>query len=102
MTTLTFYAIRHKPSGGYLPEPAGRMGRGGSHVEPATDGTRPRLFTTERAARIALSTWLKGKVVRASGYDYKNGDYWEDVKLIPIPSRSREDMEIVSTSLVLP
>ena len=56
------YAIRHKPTGFYLPEPAGRQNRGSSHTEPVdcTD-ERPRLFISELAARRSLIQWLRGK-----------------------------------------
>lgn len=109
MSTITFWLIRHKPSGGYLPEPAGRMGRGGSHVEPTLhvdNLTRPRLFISERAAKIALGSWLKGKVHHSSGYheDYFSGgrEYYEDLDVEHVPSRKREDMEITSVDMVIP
>lgn len=35
------YAIRKKGTDLYLPEPVGRMGRGGSHVEPTYMDTAP-------------------------------------------------------------
>lgn len=109
MSTIKFWLIRHKPTGGYLPEPTGRMGRGGSHVEPVmhTDtATEPRLFHTERAAKIALGTWLKGKYVAKRG-SYAGGpdfieEYYEDVEIVGVPSRKREEMEIISADLVLP
>ena len=77
MPTLTFYAIRHKPTGFYLPEPGGRLGRGGSHVNP-TDPTiqPPRIWHNRLGARNALSMWLKGKFVASRGQDY-DGEYWK-------------------------
>ena len=94
MPTLTFYAIRHKPTGFYLPEPGGRLGRGGSHVNP-TDPTiqPPRIWHNRLGARNALSMWLKGKFVASRGQDY-DGEYWEDLSVIPAPERKAEDMEI--------
>lgn len=96
---VPLYAIRHKPTGDYIPRALGREGRGGSHLEPVeptgSKETRPRFFETERAAKIFLSSWLKGKVVHTSGYDSLNGEYWEDTEIVPVPSRKAEDMEVV-------
>ena len=99
MNTVSLFAIRHKPTGDFLPRPLGREGRGGSHLEPVepigTKETRPRFFETERAAKIFLTGWIKGKVVHSAGYDSFNGEYYEDTETIPVPSRKAEDMEIV-------
>lgn len=97
--TVPLFAIRHKPTGNYLPRPLGREGRGGSHLEPVepigTKETRPRFFETERAAKIFLATWLKGKVVHLSDFDSYTGDYWESLDVVPVPSRKADEMEIV-------
>lgn len=96
---VPLYAIRHRPTGNYLPRPLGREGRGGSHLEPveptSAKETRPRFFETERAAKIFLSSWLKGKVIHTSSYDSLNGEYWEDTSVVPVPSRKAEEMEVV-------
>lgn len=106
MSVITFWFVRHKPSGGYLPEPAGRMGRGGSHVEPVVHtedpATTPRVFTTKRSATNALSSWLRGKVYHSSGYDGWDNEYYEGTDLVPVPSRKKDEMEIISVELVLP
>ena len=52
------YAIKHLPSGGYLPAAAGSY----THTEP-TAKNPPRLFTSERAAKLALRQWLAGPLV---------------------------------------
>ena len=52
------YAIKHLPSGGYLPAAAG----GYTHTEPVL-GKPPRLFTSERSANSALRQWLAGSLV---------------------------------------
>lgn len=98
---IPFSAIRHKPTGFYLPEPLGRLGRGGSHVEPTAD-QRPRLFPTKRGAVLALGAWLKGKVHHSSGYDSFSQEHYESTHLEPVPSRKREEMEIVEVELELP
>jgi len=109
MSKMVFWAIRHKPTGGYLPEPTGRMGRGGSHVEPVLHVdrmTEPRLFHTERAAKTALGTWLKGKVHHSAGYSCSGPDfleeYYEELSTEHVPSRVREEMEIVPLEVNVP
>jgi hypothetical protein len=94
-----WYAIRNKHTGQFLPEPAGRNGRGGSHVEPG-DG-RPRLFPTHRGAFTCLRNWLAGKWVQGrGGYDYINNEYYEgEVSVVPVADRKKEDMEIVPFAL---
>lgn len=103
------YAIRHKPTGHFLPEPKGRMGRGGSHVEPvdcSNDGENPRLFQSKLSAQRALTAWLRGKHTAEIDYDYDeyNGHaypYQAGVHVKPVPSRIKEEMEIVSFQLML-
>ncbi len=104
MSIIRFWAIRHAPTGHYLPEPAGRMGRGGSHVEPVavSDADRARLFPSKIAASRALGAWLRGKVHHSSGYDSFSGEYWETNELRPVPSRKRDEMDIVEIEVVLP
>lgn len=96
---IKLYAIRHNPTGGFIPRSTGRQGRGGSHLEPAapenTGHSRPRFFETARAARIFLSGWAKGKVVSASNYDSFIGEYWDSVNVVPVPGRNAFDMEVV-------
>ena len=103
---MKLYFIRHKPSGLYLPKPAGRAGRGGSHVEPSAF-CFARIFRSERSAKIALNAWLKGKWVADRGYtdghpgnDWER-EYYEEVSIIPQSSRIRTDMEIVEKEILL-
>lgn len=96
---ITFYAVKHAPTGTYLPRVTGRSGRGGSHVEPvAPNDANPRLFDTERAAKIYLNLWLKGKFVADRGTYYGhegNADYAEEISAKPQPHRRREEMVVV-------
>lgn len=106
-TTVTMYAIRHKPTGKYLPVPQGRGGRGGSHVEPldfseprgtkgkdhTTRGMIPRLWSEERMAKTALTVWCQGKF-----YSDSEGDIFNK----RIESRVYEDMEVVEVKVELP
>lgn len=100
---MKFWLIRHKPTGFYLPQPDGRMERGGSHVEPADKNEQePRLFKSRRAATNALGQWLRGKFTRGSGYDSLNHEYYEDISVTPVPSRVKADMEIVELEMEIP
>lgn len=97
------FAIRHKPSGAFMPEPKGRCMRGGSHLEPEKD-VMPRLFHSERSAKAALTQWLRGKHVADYDWDYddysgKEYKYQCGTNIIPQPHRKREDMEIVPVSI---
>jgi hypothetical protein len=96
---MQLYAIRHKPTGGFLPPPKNRNGRGGSHVEPEV-GCVPRIFPTERAAKSALGQWLLGKFEHHWIGDEFGGE--EILTVVPQPHRKREEMEIVPVQLILP
>lgn len=91
---IDLYAIRHKPTGGWIPA---RRGRGGSHDEPRLTGT-PRLFTSAQSARSFLVQWLKGIHVRHVSSQTTWGGFPEtgdEVVIRKVESRKKEDMEIV-------
>lgn len=93
MKTLTLYAVRHIPTGHYIPD---HKGRRGTYVEPQAD-VIPRLFKQEYQAKGYLTIWLQGKItVRHNEY----GE--EDWDTQPIPSRKREEMEVVPVTLSYP
>lgn len=102
---VQMYAIKHRPSGGYLPRPKGVAGRGGSHVEPIIfkdgAGSIPRMFPTMAGAKAALGQWLRGKHEGIREYD---DGYWYSggADIVPCPHRIREDMEIVTVEVTLP
>lgn len=100
------FAIRHKPTGHYLPDPD-RIQWRKSHVEPVdcSGEINPRLFHTELSAKRALSAWLQGK--------WKADMYWESegweypsyqVQDVPVPTavphRVKEEMEVVAFNLM--
>lgn len=95
---MRLYAIRHKPTGQYLPWPnERRRGRGGSQVEPEAP-EKARLFRSARSASIALTAWLAGRVERLN----EHGEFTGDFRFIKVPSRRREEMDIVEVELALP
>lgn len=90
---MKMYAIRHKPTGHFLPIPKGRRG---SRVEPTPDCI-PRLFQQERHAKGYLTVWLQGIVsVTRRGYDWDEDEDWH---VVPQSHRKRDDMEIVAIKL---
>lgn len=102
MNKSCFYAIRHVPSGTFLPM---KNGRGQTSVEPG-EGP-PRLFFTPGQARTALKWWLKGRVkarhTRRSyvgNYDFYD-DYDDTLVTEPAPERRAKDMEIVEVVTVM-
>lgn len=105
---ITKYAVKDVGTGEYLPEPQGRMGRGGSHIEPClpVDGqptTYPRLFYTVTGARNALAQWRRGK--HHSVYDYDEDCIGRTIKVDAgtsievVPSRFERDMQIVPINI---
>jgi hypothetical protein len=94
---MNLYAIRHIPTNNYLPSRLGRA-RGYTFDEPQPMGKMiPRLFTSERNARMALRAWLRGE----------HKPYWDvdggtagvgEIK--PVPSRKAEEMEVVRMILI--
>lgn len=102
---IKYYFIRHNPTGYFLPEPTGRMGRGGSHVEPTNPGERmPRLFHSKLSAQRALSSWLRGRVHHRCGYSHDwegNRDDYEENEIEKVPSRKKEEMEIIEREITL-
>ena len=89
------FAIRHIPTGYYLPEPKGRYGRGGSWVKPVDANYElPRLFNTLRGAKIALTAYCKGE--HDGDYEDVDGLYWcIGYNIVPHTQRVRADFEIV-------
>ncbi len=89
-----FYMIRHKPSGGFMPQ----RNKGYTHSEPQITGV-PRLFTTAGGAKRALTWWLNGAFWMKRGEDYFGE--WEEEWMSEIPniSRVKEVMEVIPVLL---
>lgn len=92
-----FYMIRHKPSGGFLPQRA----KGYTSSEPQITGV-PRLFTTAGGAKRALSWWLRGAfwVTHNATFGYEgfedDNEEWHEQAM---PNRKAEDMEVTKVLL---
>lgn len=92
------YAVRHKPSGLFIPRLETGRQRGGSHLEPSAD-REARLFFNQISARAFLSNWLRGKHEYYSEQDYE-GNFDDYVRVVVQPHRKKEEMEIVEFDLV--
>jgi hypothetical protein len=96
---MEFWIIRHKPTGGFLPQLEGMRG-GYTHTEPQTHGV-PRLFLDAAGARRALTWWLKGSTSVWRGQDTFTGEYDEDWHTEVEEHRKAEDREVVPVMLKL-
>jgi len=98
---MIFYAIKHSPTGKYLPNSLGKKGRGGTHVEPMCFPHCPRLFSRRQDASTSLTWWLRGKVTVhiTSGGSYDCGEYDEDWRVKEMANRKKEEFEIVKIYL---
>ena len=113
MSTLPVWAIRHKPTGKFMPARMFRTARAGwTYWDPLDKSpeTRPydpspRLFFTRQAAANALSAWLQGKwkqeVQTEGSWDEAPYDYLAEPTPTAVATRSREDMELVEGTLSL-
>ena len=96
MASMTFWFIRHKTTGKYFPKPVGRMGRGGSFTKATDDGSKARIFISEVAAKRFLGAWVKGEYHHSFDRQYN-----ENTEIKEIPSRNRNDYEIIYRTISL-
>ncbi len=105
---MKVFAIKHKPSGEWMPHRMNRAPGGWSHWTPGAAEDKPhdmnpRLFFTLQSARNALTMWLQGKWERHQGtnHSYFDGPEDYDNMIVNTPSvpRCRGDMEIVELEL---
>lgn len=96
------WALRQKSTGFYIPAPTRGTGvrAGISEFEP-TDGPTPALYGTQRAAALALGTWLKG-IHRSEPVTDERGNYeGYEMGVTPVASRRADDMEVVPVQLMV-
>ena len=100
---MIMYSIKHTPTGNYIPYPGTRNGRGGTHMEPieVSPAFPPRMFHTEAAAKISLTYWLKG-IFNVLVTQDSFGEQDENWTVTPVPTRIREEMEVVQVELRFP
>lgn len=91
-----FLAIKHRPSGGFLPAV---RGYGFTRTKPSLEEA-PRLFTKIGPAKQALSYWLEGELYEGVEYETDTG-MSTTVQLVKRPERRACDMEIVEIEVVV-
>lgn len=97
---MEFYAIRHKPTGNFLPYLGRQRGHTYTEPKPMTEAP-PRLHRTLKQAKLALGCWLKGVWKQEYGADeYSGVSEYEGNLVVSKPDRRAEDMEIVLVRLV--
>ena len=98
---MIYYAIKHIPTGNFLPYAKGSKGGGFTHVEPEKFPYQPRLFHREQDAKSCLTVWLKGKITvsRYGGDPYDNYECSEDWHVEKGPNRKRREFEIIPIEL---
>jgi len=96
---MTYYAIKHLPSGNYLPQL--RKKRGHSHTEPLPlDQAVPRLHKSVKNAKLALWYWLRGAWHESySRSDWEGFVEYEGNEPHKRSERRKEDMAIVGMSV---
>ena len=95
--STTFLAIKHTPTGYFLPEYGSRKGRGGYTKDEPQDINLfpPRIFRTKAAAINALRWWLEGK--STATYDCF-GEY-DGLTQKAQPHRKAEEMKIIEVKI---
>ena len=99
--SIEMWAIRHNPSGKYLPMGPRQSGRGSTLREPekATFDNLPRMFRDKLVAHRALRCWARGRYESTFDSEYGSTPTGE---ITPVATRKFEDMEIVPITLELP
>jgi len=102
---MRYYAIRHKPTGRFMPETC----KGYSYWDPLhlNGAYPPRLFVKRRSAANALTCWLSGNWSRITGTESEGWEYPSYTVVLgtqpePVLGRNRDDMEVVEMSLGQP
>lgn len=97
VSTFTRWAIRHKPSGNFIPASI----RGKYTQSEPTPNCIPRLFDTKQGAMSALNRWLEGiwrlSYYRCGEYD-SEWDYNWGPEQPPTP-RVKSEMEVVEVEI---
>ncbi len=104
---MEVFALRHKPTGEWMPARMYRTSRGGwSYWEPGSLDNRPhdgnpRIFFSLVSARNALTAWLRGEIDEEVHYtvDWQGPGERKNLVTKLCPQRTRESIEIVSLSL---
>lgn len=88
-----FLAIRHKPTGGFLPAV---RGYGFTRTEPSLE-LPPRLFEKPGPCRQALNRWLEGELYEGNEDD----SGFITLRHVRRPDRRKHEYEIVEIELIV-
>ena len=95
------YAIFQRSTGWFLPERK-KGERGYTHTAPTSVSIKPpRLFVTERAAKIARTYWLQGRFTEHWEQDEWDIQYAGTTPTYD-PTRNPNDIVVVSVVLSIP
>lgn len=97
---MKYYAIKHKPTGLFMPQMRG----GFSYWEPKGEPQPPRLFATRRAAANALTCWANGRYAKrfVTTQDSWDEPYYQSeagTEAEPDITRRRDDLQVVEITL---
>ncbi len=93
---MIMFGIRHSATRQMMPETRGSY----SYWDPSHEPTKmpPRLFTSKRNAKLAVTAWAKGYHIASNGYESgPNGsEYWAELATKqPDTPRSKDELEVV-------
>lgn len=92
---MIYYILEHAKTGDCMPE----MKRGYTYWEPGSGVEPVRLFTSYAGALHARRWWAAGTAYNThSSYD-DFGDCDTELRIKPVPGRSKSDLEIVAVRL---
>ena len=101
ITLGTLYAIRHTPTGHFLPAPYNRGRRNQTSIKAVASTVRPpRLFRRYQDAKNALRWYLRGKTFVRPRVDNDDGYLGYEWVTEPIETRHAEDFEIIEVDLI--
>lgn len=97
---MTLFALQHT-SGIFMPDFTGRAG--GTYVDPFKYKGPPRLFTTARGAKNALTWWARGMVRMSSNKDWETGldDGAGIASQVAVEGRNVDDWKVVPIAVVV-
>lgn len=98
---MSWFAIKQKSTGLFIPQFGKNQSKGGTWLEP-TDKAPPRLFRRKQDAKVALDNWLRGKLTvigNSFNFDPCEGTPDPTWKWQAVPERKAEDMTIVEVQI---
>jgi len=100
---LTFWIIRHKPSGTFLPA---RVRSTAYDFDRPIGTYEPRLFKSKRAAMCCATCWSQGvwtadTRTESEGWEYPSYTIQDLPSPTSVPGRSRDQLEVLQCVLAI-